>query len=111
MSLRLLSIILIVAAGTYCFRYFPLKAGIKKPAPKTQNRVFIDTLFEIAGTSIIAALFVNSVHLPQSENLLPYIIKFGTASAVVIGTGLIRKNAGLSVVSGIITFALLHFFL
>ncbi len=103
--------IIVIGIGTYLLRYLPLKASILRSNGKDNKKDITTNIFEIAGISIVASLFVSSIDIPQICENFPYFLNVCISSVIVILICSKWKNPGLSVIVGIISFAILGFIL
>ena len=100
--------VLLAALGTYLIRAVPflLSAGKEKNS-KTHPKIKL--FFELMGPSMIAALLVTSIGLPNSEDnlqFLNYLIGFTLVGA----SYWLWKNPGICVLAGIISFSVSQLF-
>ena len=100
--------VLLAALGTYLIRAVPflLSARKRKNSEKHQQ---ISLFLQLMGPSIIAALLVTSIGLPNSEDyfqVLNYLIGFTGVGA----SYWLWKNPGICVLAGVISFSILQLF-
>jgi branched-subunit amino acid transport protein len=95
-----------IALGTYLLRYLPLRASIRSLHTASNRAAGLNRCFEIAGISVIAALFLQSVSLPEGH---PPPLAALRLTASLIGVAAVSrawKNPGIGVLAGILCFAL-----
>ena len=100
--------VLLAALGTYLIRAVPfLLSARKEKISKTSPQIKL--FFQLMGPSMIAALLVTSIGLPNSEDyfqVLNYLIGF-------TGVGpsyWLWKNPGICVLAGVISFSVSQLF-
>ena len=101
--------VLLAALGTYLIRAVPFLLSAKKDK-WSKKYPQIKLFFQLMGPSMIAALLVTSIKLPNSEDyfqILNYLIGF-------TGVGLsywLWKNPGICVLTGVLSFSFLQLFI
>lgn len=110
MGLKELGFIVFISMGTYFLRFLPLRLSLKNRRISGDGNNLTTELIEVSGTSIIAALLVSSITLPEYVEALVYVLNLFLSSAAVILTCFIWKNPGLSVISGMLSFGLISYF-
>ncbi len=99
--------VLLAALGTYLIRAVPFLLSARKK--KRSNPLQINLFFQLMGPSMIAALLVNSIRLPNSEDyfqILNYLIGFTGVGA----SYWLWKNPGICVLAGVISFSVSQLF-
>ena len=100
--------VLVAALGTYLIRAVPfLLSARRRKNKKITPRV--NLFFQLMGPSMIAALLVTSIRLPNSEDyfqILNYLIGFTGVGA----SYWLWKNPGICVLAGIISFSVSQLF-
>ena len=95
--------ILLAALGTYLIRAVPFLLSARKKK-SSKNNPQIKLFFQLMGPSMIAALLVTSIGLPNSEDyfqILNYLIGFIGVSA----SYWLWKNPGICVLAGVVFFS------
>ena len=100
-----------IALGTYLLRYLPLRASYRSLHASVSRAGNLNRAFEIAGICIIAALFLHSVSLPETNAPPIAALRLAVSLAVVAAASHIWKNPGIGVFTGIACFALFPFVL
>jgi len=95
-----------IALGTYLLRYLPLRASYRSLHASTNRAVVLNRAFEIAGISVIAALFLQSLSLPEGEAPSIAAVRLTVSLAAVGAASHAGKNPGVGVLTGILCFAL-----
>ena len=95
--------VLLAALGTYLIRAVPFLLSARKEK-SSKNHPQINLFFQLMGPSMIAALLVTSIGIPNSEDYfqnLNYLIGF-------VGVGAshwLWKNPGICVLAGVLSFS------
>ena len=100
--------VLLAALGTYLIRAVPFLLSARKEK-SGKNQPKINLFFQLMGPSMIAALLVTSIGLPNSEDyfqVLNYLIGFTGVGA----SHWLWKNPGICVLVGIVFFSLSQLF-
>ena len=100
--------VLLAALGTYLIRAVPFLLSARKEK-RSKNHPQINLFFQLMGPSMIAALLVTSIGLPNSEDyfhILNYLIGFTGVGA----SYWLWKNPGICVLAGVISFSVSHLF-
>ena len=101
--------VLLAALGTYLIRAVPFLLSARKEK-RSKNHPQINLFFQLMGPSMIAALLVTSIGLPNSEDyfkILNYLIGF-----TGVGTSYwLWKNPGICVLTGVLSFSFLQLFI
>lgn len=101
--------IFFIAIGTFLSRYLPLKTSLLRADKKNNAKDIWSQLFEVSGISIIASLLIISLSSQQNGENPLYSINVLISSLIVIGTCLLWKNPGASVIAGIVSFGIINF--
>ena len=100
--------VLLAALGTYLIRAVPFLLSARKEK-NSKNHLQINLFFQLMGPSMIAALLVTSIRLPNSEDyfqILNYLIGF-----IIVGASYwLWKNPGICVIAGVISFSISQLF-
>ena len=100
--------VLLAALGTYLIRAVPFLLSTRKDK-RSKNHPQIKLFFQLMGPSMIAALLVTSIGLPNSEDyfqVLNYLIGFTGVGA----SYWLWKNPGICVLAGVISFSVSQLF-
>ena len=100
--------VLMAALGTYFIRAVPFLLSARKQKRK-KNHPQINQFFQLMGPSMIAALLVTSIRLPNLEDyfqILNYLIGFTGVGA----SYWLWKNPGICVLAGVISFSVSQMF-
>ena len=100
--------VLLAALGTYLIRAVPFLFSAKKEK-NSKTHPQINLFFQLMGPSMIAALLVTSIGLPNSEDnikILNYLIGFAGVGA----SYWLWKNPGICVLAGVISFSVSQLF-
>ena len=100
--------VLLAALGTYLIRAVPFLLSARKEKSR-KSRPQINLFFQLMGPSMIAALLVTSIGLPNSEDyfkILNYLIGFTGVGA----SYWLWKNPGICVLAGVISFSVSQLF-
>ena len=100
--------VLLAALGTYLIRAVPFLLSTRKKK-SSNNYPQIKLFFQLMGPSMIAALLVTSIRLPNSGDyfqILNYLIGFTGVGA----SYWLWKNPGICVIAGVISFSVSQLF-
>ena len=100
--------VLLAAIGTYLIRAVPFLLSARKEK-KSKKHPQINLFFQLMGPSMIAALLVTSIGLPNSEDdfqIWNYLIGFTGVGA----SYWLWKNPGICVIAGVISFSVSRLF-
>ena len=100
--------VLIAALGTYLIRAVPFLLSARK-GKNSKKHPQINLFFQLMGPSMIAALLVTSIGLPNSEDyfqVLNYLIGFTGVGA----SYWLWKNPGICVLAGVVSFSVSQLF-
>lgn len=111
MEIKLLLSMVLVGLATYFMRYLPFKAGFGGKFENSKNSEFFKEVLDVAGVCIIASLFTGSLSVPSGLTPTAYFSNVLISGAIVCLTCFLWKNPGLSVISGIFSFACFSFFI
>ena len=95
--------VLLAALGTYLIRAVPFLLSARKEK-RSKKHPQINMFFQMMGPSMIAALLVTSIRLPNPEEyfqILNYLIGFTGVGA----SYWLWKNPGLCVLTGVLSFS------
>ena len=101
--------VLLAALGTYLIRAVPFLLSARKEK-RSKKHPQINMFFQMMGPSMIAALLVTSIGLPNSEDyfqILNYLIGFTGVGA----SYWLWKNPGICVLTGVLSFSFSQLFI
>ena len=94
--------VLLAALGTYLIRAVPFLLSMRKEK-RSNKHPQINLFFQLMGPSMIAALLVTSIVLPNSEDYFQ-ILNYLTGFTGVGASYWLWKNPGICVLAGVISF-------
>ena len=100
--------VLLAALGTYLIRAVPFLLSARKEK-RSKKHPQINMFFQMMGPSMIAALLVTSIRLPNPEEyfqILNYLIGFTGVGA----SYWLWKNPGICVLTGVLSFSFSQLF-
>ena len=100
--------VLLAALGTYLIRAVPFLLSARK-GKNSKKYPQINLFLQLMGPSMIAALLVTSIGLPNSEDyfqILNYLIGFTGVGA----SYWLWKNPGICVLAGVLSFSVSQLF-